>query len=308
MSSSLPGGFVITDQISHSKEYDLFEGEGPGGAKVCIKAIPLNYRQLKNGFTQESYNLEKLTSISMDRDSHIITLLDCFKDGSHGVVIMEPFDTTLEVALKENVLNEKEKVRIFYEVCLAVNECSEGCVAHMDISPQNIYLINGVVKLANFSSSIRWTTVRSTSMKVIGTPEFRAPEVNDPCGYTPYLTDLWSLGVLLHYLITNKFPDVDLTAGEDGLVTIDSSLPAPIADLISSLLEIKPFMRLPLDALLEHPAFLYYGMVLDPVILKYNGSGKLSSKKKKNMSRIHSSKVKGARASAMISGSGDELC
>mmetsp|Transcript_2280 Transcript_2280/g.3659 ORF Transcript_2280/g.3659 Transcript_2280/m.3659 type:complete len:310 (-) Transcript_2280:29-958(-) len=281
----LPGGYIIRDQISSESTYDLYAGESPDGRLICVKSTRLNIRQLKNGFTQEVFNLQKLTTIAKasNKASNIIKYITSFTDDLYGVLITEGYDYTLYNALENDILEEKKKMYYFLHICKAVEECSAGGVAHMDIHPKNIFIKNGRALLGNFNSSIRWNTVRSTSMKVCGTTEYRAPEITNPCGYSPYLVDLWSLGILLHYIITKKYPIVDVDKDSTDAITIDPEIPAPAEDLIRSLLEINPCMRLPVEEIVDHPIFEYYD-VSDVQIR----SDILERKKKKRTKRVAS--------------------
>jgi serine/threonine-protein kinase len=76
-------------------------------------------------------------------------------------------------------------------------------IVHRDIKPANILLHKGVPRLADFGMS-RFITSESQTSQVGGTPSFMAPEAFD--GVRSPATDIWSLGVLCHLLLTGAFP------------------------------------------------------------------------------------------------------
>ncbi|RMZ48335.1 serine/threonine protein kinase [Aspergillus flavus] len=90
---------------------------------------------------------------------------------------------------------------------------SNGFV-HRDLKPANIFVVqkdpHWLVKIGDFGVSKRTREGDSAFQTVAGTPGFWAPEVNmtlgrDDVQYTQ-MVDIWSLGVMLHYILTGCLP------------------------------------------------------------------------------------------------------
>lgn len=83
-------------------------------------------------------------------------------------------------------------------------------IVYRDLKPEHVLIdTNGHCKLVDFGlSAILKSSSNSSNSKCFtncGTPEYVAPEVLKEIG-TRYEADIWSLGVLIHELITGETP------------------------------------------------------------------------------------------------------
>ncbi|HJZ57696.1 MAG TPA: protein kinase [Gemmataceae bacterium] len=114
-------------------------------------------------------------------------------------------------------------------------------IVHRDIKPANVLLHKGVPRLADFGMS-RFITSPSQTGHVGGTPAFMAPEAFD--GVQSVATDIWSVGVLCHLLLTGEppFPEREWASFFKAIVTRD---PPPLPDLVPE--PVRAAVRLCLD-------------------------------------------------------------
>lgn len=108
-------------------------------------------------------------------------------------------------------LDIEERLRLFREVCSAVQHAHRNLVVHRDLKPSNILVDeNGAPKLLDFgiakllSTSDRDRGQTATNFNVM-TPEYASPEQMRGEMVTT-ATDVYSLGVVLYELLTGNRP------------------------------------------------------------------------------------------------------
>lgn len=107
---------------------------------------------------------------------------------------------TLDVYCKNN--EKKNLYFIFYQVLLGVYYLHSHGIMHRDIKPSNIMITDdGIVKIIDFGFS----TFNKIDNLQCGTSFYIAPEIWENRLYDNRV-DVWSLGVLLYYILTQKFP------------------------------------------------------------------------------------------------------
>lgn len=112
-------------------------------------------------------------------------------------------------------LDLSERLRLFQNVCEAVQHAHQQLVVHRDLKPSNILVTNnGEVKLLDFGIAKLLADegthgdggmpLTETGMRLL-TPEYAAPEqiLGEPVSTT---TDVYALGVLLYELLTGHRP------------------------------------------------------------------------------------------------------
>jgi serine/threonine protein kinase len=166
-----------------------------GGTAVVVKL-------LRPG-SNELLILQHLHSIKSP-DNHTIPLLTTFEfDVDVGTFILLPEATPLVLGFT------------FGKFCNNVVDFSrqliEGIaflhrhnIAHMDIKPSNIVVLQSRLFIIDFDISVRVDGPDALVDRWCGTPEWMAPEIGHEDGpkslYSPIRADLWSCGLVLQYL------------------------------------------------------------------------------------------------------------
>ncbi|MDQ7823284.1 MAG: ankyrin repeat domain-containing protein [Candidatus Eremiobacteraeota bacterium] len=130
-------------------------------------------------------------------------------------------------------------------------------VIYRDLCPRNVMLDGGKVYLVDFGIARHFMPHEKGT--AIGTPGYAAPEQYK--GEASPLSDLFSLGALMHYLLTGENPEDRPFMHYDPVRSHNTAVPRQLAALIESMLSIAPQKRPPsahrvLEALSEKGALL----------------------------------------------------
>jgi 5'-AMP-activated protein kinase catalytic alpha subunit len=106
-----------------------------------------------------------------------------------------------------NRLDECDANRIFRQLVAGVEYCHRERIVHRDLKPENVLFTedSNICKIVDFglSNISRWGTKMGTNC---GTPSFSSPEqVRGDENIGPE-TDIWSLGVILYFMICGFLP------------------------------------------------------------------------------------------------------
>ncbi|MBC7897973.1 MAG: serine/threonine protein kinase, partial [Cytophagaceae bacterium] len=125
-------------------------------------------------------------------------------------------------------LDLRALLRLFLEVCDAVQHAHERAIIHRDIKPSNVLVTpQGGIKLLDFGIAKRFrdaaTDTRSRTGYRMLTPQYAAPEQFE--GQAPGVSvDIYALGVMLFELIAGRRP-YELDEGRDPTSVIRAAYP-----------------------------------------------------------------------------------
>ena len=175
-------------------------------------------------------------------------------DGRHYIV-MEYIDGPNLQALLEG--GEKLPLAVVLSVAVQLLDGLEHAhnhgVVHRDVKPANVMLTRaGIVKIADFgiAQASKLPSLTQAGER-LGTPSYMSPEqaAGKPIDLR---SDIFSVGVLLYQLVTNKLPFEGNTLAvlhkiihepPPPIETVDPSVPEPVVALIDKALEKDPTKR-----------------------------------------------------------------
>lgn len=188
----------------------------------------------------------------------VVNIHDLIYEGDDPWIVMGYVEgPTLAQYIKESPpLTEREVADIGLAVLQGLLACHAKSVYHRDVKPANIIRTpDGVVRLVDFGiARIAGLRTLTPTSKIIGTPEYMAPELFDDHGASQ-ATDLWALGVTMYCALEGRSPFN--AASVHGVISavLNRNPPVPrshgpLADLVIRML------RKPLAARPDAPAVL----------------------------------------------------
>ena len=204
--------------------------------KVAIKFLlptMVDNTDLVRRFLREGRAAGKLKS------EHVAKVIDVgsLESGSPFMVLeyLEGRDLS-EVLKAEGPLPVSVAVRFILQAVEAIAEAHSMKIIHRDLKPQNLFLthrVNGdpLVKVLDFGiskaieeASAEMALTRSQSL--LGSPLYMSPEQMRSSRSVDERSDVWSLGVLLHELLTARHPfESDTIPGLVFQVTMEPPTP-----------------------------------------------------------------------------------
>ena len=143
---------------------------------------------------------------------HILRVLDiCTAADGRLAIVTEYVDgCDLRRLLRAEKLPAERAIDVFQKVCSAIAYAHGKGVIHRDLKPSNILVDSeGTVKVADFglAKELRVSeAVRTSAGDGLGTPYYLAPELLRDAADADERADVYSLGVLLHEVLTGTVP------------------------------------------------------------------------------------------------------
>ena len=107
-------------------------------------------------------------------------------------------------------IDQEEVIRLVTGICQGLAHAHEHGIIHRDIKPSNILLdLNAQPKIGDFGLARPIERKVEEGEEIFGTPHYTAPEVVNNPHSVDFRADIFSVGVLLHELLTGRLPASD---------------------------------------------------------------------------------------------------
>jgi serine/threonine-protein kinase len=243
---TIVAGIHIGDLIADKYRIERLLGSGGMGFVVAARHVQLD-DQVAIKFLSSEMLSNELAVSRFDREAraaarikneHVVRVFDVGRlpNGAPYLVMEYLTGGDLGEWLRENGPAPVERAAEFViQACAALADAHRIGIVHRDIKPSNLFCVekpgqNPLIKLLDFGISKVSTpidgSITDTSMAV-GSPSYMSPEQMRSASQVDHRTDIWSLGVVLYELLTNRLPFPGATYPEICLKVVNEPPPRP---------------------------------------------------------------------------------
>lgn len=260
--------YKITKYINKGSQGLIYKGIN----RITKKKRAFKILKLKN-LDKKHIKCEKDLIRLNIRHPNIIRYHNIFKTKKYLYIVMSYYKQDLYDYVKEkdylskndnNYLiyrkfNEKEIRLIIIQILKALSYLQKHNIYHTDLKIENILIkdINNI-KLIDFTN---YLIIKNTFISIpkytFGTLEYLAPETYE--GYYFNTSDIWSLGIIIYLLITNKFlTKLSFKLSHEKIIKKINNIQNvsnELKDLLTNMLIMDPIERITIKKCLKHKWF-----------------------------------------------------
>ncbi|MEJ1275472.1 hypothetical protein NN561_006369 [Cricetulus griseus] len=257
----------IFEEESFQSQYRVLRTIGHGSnAKVqlahhLLTGTPVAVKVLQKKKKWHQPLRAEVDIMMMISHPNIISLFQVIETEKRIYLIMELAEgqELYQYIRKVGHLKEDEARGIFKQIIAGVSYCHDLGIVHRDLKPDNIMLDpNGNVKIIDFGLGTQVQPGQRLS-RHCGAYSFGAPELFLGRLYDGPKIDIWTLGVVLYFMVVGKVPFDAVTIPElrrqvvAGKYAVPSGISEELRDLLSVLMTVNPRLRPTMAEVMTHP-------------------------------------------------------
>lgn len=213
--------------------------------QVAIKVLAANL--IDDAVVRTQFEQESRLIASLNHPNIVQVIEQGVSTQGHPYFVMPYVKAiSLSAILKRSDVNTTRKIDIVIQVCKALAYAHRNGVVHRDIKPGNILVdYDGHVRLVDFGIAGYFTAQPSPEKTaqanlVMGTDAYMAPEQADGVSHATHLSDIYSLGVVMHQLFFGGLPQ---QYNPQQSPANNSEFSAQLTPLVQACLEPSPHKR-----------------------------------------------------------------
>lgn len=185
----------------------------------------------------------------------IVKILEIFANyvgvQKYYYLIMDYYEGSIDLfeKYKNEIVTEEQIKPIIREMALAIKDCHEQNIAHLDIKFENFVIVQEnplKLLLIDFGSSHK---IDDKLIGLVGTNIYAAPEVYR--GKFCLESDIWSLGVVIYYILTCD-NTMERYKSQSYLMIQKSKFSEDLKVLLVGMLSINENFRYKIDDVINH--------------------------------------------------------
>ncbi|MFB1100416.1 AAA domain-containing protein [Terribacillus sp. JSM ZJ617] len=208
--------YEIINKVASTEKSTVYKGHIiKSQRKVTIKLLSHRYNDTNSKDLNEIFYRDS-RALSMISHANIIEYIDSGVNGDSFYIVMEDFNSqTLKAVVEMSSLSFEEKMEIMIQISKGVQAAHDKRIIHRDLKPTNI-LVNselkvkvidfGISKIMDIYANRTGHTLKDYISKRYASPEYLLGEQLD------FSSDVYSLGSIFYYLITESEPPEDKKA------------------------------------------------------------------------------------------------
>ena len=185
---------------------------GKGGFATCyyikskqIVEKRLNESEYSNKGLVSRFKREYEITKSLSNLEGIINVFDYYPD--RLAYTMEKGECDLARFVDNNALNDETKRRIIYQIATIMSSVHERDIVHRDLSPTNIFVISGMLKIADFGLGKNLSIIHShetINTKAYGQFHYCDPRQYEKLKLGDKQSDIYSIGKIINFVYTKN--------------------------------------------------------------------------------------------------------
>jgi eukaryotic-like serine/threonine-protein kinase len=180
--------------------------------QVAIKVLSTSL--IEDAFVQAQFVQESKLIASLNHPNIVQVIDQGISDQRHPYFVMPYIKSiSLSAILTRNDVSIPRRIDIAIQICKALAYAHRNQVIHRDIKPDNLLIdYDGHVRLVDFGIAGYFKTDAQTNANIVmGTDAYMAPEQAEGVKYATHLSDIYSLGVVMHQLFLGGLPQQTTT-------------------------------------------------------------------------------------------------
>jgi len=281
-------GRLPADEMLHQRRYIIVQTIGRGGmgaVYLALDTLDQNQRvaikEMSQARLDEKEREERTRAFQEEArllgslsHAHLPRVYESFEERGRSYLVMEYIEGETLLQMLQRIpgyaLPVKKVLHYALQLCdvlMYLHQAQPGkpCIIFRDLKPTNVMITaNDEVYLIDFGIARFFQEDHSGRTGFLGTPGFAAPEQYGNANVSP-LSDLYSLGVTIHYCLTRKDPRAKAFIF-DPVCQLNPEVPPELDDLIKRLVATdvrqRPASAFEVKQELEHIQLQVSGMLV----------------------------------------------
>ena len=152
---------------------------------------------------------EAKTLAKFNTEDDVVNVIDFFEENGTAYIVMEFVDgeTLSDIVAQKGKLTPDETLALLLPVMDSLKKVHAQGLIHRDISPDNIMVTNGKVKLLDFGAARSMQAESNKSLSVMLKPGYAPEEQYRSKGEQGPWTDVYALCATMYKCVTGTTPD-----------------------------------------------------------------------------------------------------